>query len=343
MSKSSKFPNIDPSALRDHGTEEQVDAIWQRLEADLATAPVRSRTALWWAPATLVIVFGSGVFVGARWGRTEPPSSATTVAAEPLSRGEEPASAPEPMFAPTANPFAPLEPKPNDPPRSPRRNASMPEPDVTSDAVVESAPPTASLPPAAVQPEWQRLAQQGEYMAARQAVERIGGFDSVIVNAGADQLMILVDIARATGQRGRAMQALRRVVEQFPSDPNAPLAAWTLGTLLERAGDRAGAAKAYAAYRALSPKGDFAEDALARQVEAAVQAGNLESAKKLAEQYEKDFPKGRRLRDIRAQVAKLAGEAAPALDGDGGASKSEDDTPSTESDDESSVSGGATP
>ncbi len=108
-------------------------------------------------------------------------------------------------------------------------------------------------------------------------------------------------------------------------------------------GDRAGAAKAYAAYRALSPKGDFAEDALARQVEAAVQAGNVDSAKKLAEQYEKDFPKGRRLRDIRAQVAKLAGEAAPELDGDGGASKSEDDTPSTESDDESPAPGGAAP
>ncbi|MCA9600085.1 MAG: tetratricopeptide repeat protein [Myxococcales bacterium] len=339
MSKPSKLPEIDPTALREHGTEEQVDRIWRQLEADLATEPVRSRTALWWAPATAVILFGSGVFVGARWGRSEPPVAATTVQAE--APREEPASGPELPFAPVLDPLAPEEPKQSQPRRMPRHNASMPEPEDSSSAVMESSPPTASLPPAAVQPEWQRLAQQGEYLAARQAVERIGGFDAAIANASADQLMILVDVARATGQRGRAVQALRRVVDQFPGDPNAPLAAWTLGTILERAGDRAGAAKAYAAYRALSPKGDFAEDALARQVEAAVQAGNLESARKLAQQYEKDFPKGRRLRDIRAQVAKLAGEAAPETEGDGGAARSEDETPSTESEDEAPASGGA--
>lgn len=104
MSKPSKLPEIDPTALREHGTEEQVDRIWRQLEADLATEPVRSRTALWWAPATAVILFGSGVFVGARWGRSEPPVAATTVQAE--APREEPASGPELPFAPVLDPRA---------------------------------------------------------------------------------------------------------------------------------------------------------------------------------------------------------------------------------------------
>ena len=41
------------------------------------------------------------------------------------------------------------------------------------------------------------------------------------------------------------MRALRRVLEAYVSAPEAPIAAWTLGNLLEQSGDRAGAADAY--------------------------------------------------------------------------------------------------
>jgi TolA-binding protein len=86
-----------------------------------------------------------------------------------------------------------------------------------------------------------------------------------------------------------------------------------LGNELVKAGDPNRAAQAFAMYRALSPQGDFAQDALARQFEVAADQGNLEDARKLAEQYERDFPEGTRRDDIRARLEELtqAASAAP--------------------------------
>ena len=124
----------------------------------------------------------------------------------------------------------------------------------------------------------------------------------MLAKASADELMVLVDVARATGNRGRAIQALQRVTESFVSDPNAPIAAMTLGRMLMQAGDRKGASEAFSLYRRLSPEGDFAEDALASDIQAAVEEGNWERAQTLAKQYETDFPDGRHLEQIREQL-----------------------------------------
>jgi hypothetical protein len=64
-------------------------------------------------------------------------------------------------------------------------------------------------------------------------------------------------------------------------------------------------------YRALSPDGDFAEDALARQIRAAVETGDAELARRLAREYEQGFANGRRAEEIRRQLARLN---APSLD-----------------------------
>jgi hypothetical protein len=79
--------------------------------------------------------------------------------------------------------------------------------------------------------------------------------------------------------------------------------------LLEQAGDRSGAAAAYATYRRLSPTGDFAEDAAARQVDAALSQGNLELGNRAMEEYAQNFPKGRRLAELRKRLNALG--AAP--------------------------------
>jgi len=104
------------------------------------------------------------------------------------------------------------------------------------------------------------------------------------------------------------------VVENFRCAPEAPLAAWTLANLLDQAGDEAGAASAYALYRRLSPGGDFAEDALAREVDSALTLGNLELSARLIAQYENEFPNGRSLEEFRAELARRS-ERAPAVDG----------------------------
>jgi TolA-binding protein len=324
--KRKHLPEVPTESLRDHGTPERIDRIWRRLENDLSTNPSRPRAVLWWAPAAVLIVFGSGVVVGARWGRSDalPPA---TVQAEPRGPSEEPASGfeqPEPV-APAPQQKRDQE-KQRRVPLSPIETpevAPLPE-------IVEPMTPLTSAVSVPATPEWTVLAEKGLFKEARAAIERSGGFDAAIASASAEQLMTLADLARDAGQSQRAIAALRRVVEHFATDPNAPLAAYTLGTLLERSGDKAGASRAFEAYRRLSPKGDFAEDALARQVEVAIEQGNVELARQLADQYAKDFPKGRRLSEIRAQIAKLTGEPAQPKASPSSAPRTEDESPSEE-------------
>ena len=127
-----------------------------------------------------------------------------------------------------------------------------------------------------------------------------------MAHASPSELMSLVDIARASGERGQAISALRQVLAHAEA-PEAPLAAWTLGNLLEQAGDQPGAAQAFALYRRLSPAGDFAEDAAARQVDVALREGNLELVTQLVEDYARDFPHGRRLSEFRRAERALSG------------------------------------
>lgn len=168
-----------------------------------------------------------------------------------------------------------------------------------------------TLPAApAVLAEWRKLADEGDYQGALSALEAVGGFEGPLGSASAEELMSLVDVARATGHRDRAIVVLRRIVSMHGADPNAPVAAWMLGNELAKVGDRGGAEQAFALYRALSPGGDFAEDALARQVDFAAEAGNVENARKLASQYLREFPDGPRRGEFQAQIDAWAEDQA---------------------------------
>jgi len=169
------------------------------------------------------------------------------------------------------------------------------EPEPVASEVVEPVPE-------AVPPEWYRLWDEDEYQKAREAIERQGGFEAALEQASADQAMAMVDLARFSHETALAIEALRRVVDRYPSDPNAPIAALTLGNLLDHAGDTRGAAEAFQAYRALSPEGDFAEDALARQIEAALEQRDPVRARELMTQYEQEFPNGSRIEELRAEL-----------------------------------------
>jgi TolA-binding protein len=208
---------------------------------------------------------------------------------------------------------------------------------VAAEQQEEPAPPADEKPPAAAAaPGWQVLAGQLDYEAARKALDGEGGFEAALAQAAPEQLMILHDIARATGDRAQALRALQRVVERFPDDPNAPIAAWSLGNLLEASGNRAGAALAYSRYRSLSPQGDFAEDALARQVQVAVEQGDLPQARRLAAQYEQDFPNGRHIDELQALLEQLA-DAGP--DAVAPSPESQDDSASPSAEDLAPIKG----
>lgn len=305
-----ELSKVPESALADYYGDERLDRVWRRLEPELAPVPPRARAGALYLPAIGLSLFVLGVVVG-RVGR--PPEPSPSVLAEPPVVVE---SSPRVSGAPASGPHGERNelPAPQNRARpSAPRVSSAPSPAVSLElqpAAVEAAPPASASP--AGPPEWQSLAELGDLAAARASLERQGGFEAAIAGASAESLMTLVDVARATGSRDYAISALRRLLSGHADAPEAPLAAWTLGNLLEQSGDRAGAAEAFALYRRLSPEGDFAEDAAARQVESALSEGALDLARQLVAQYERDFPYGRRVAELREELAKAGAEAGGA-------------------------------
>ncbi len=302
-----KLEDIAATALRDHGSRDRVDRIWRRVASDMDSAGPRRRSTLWWAPAAAAIIFGSGVVVGAKWFRPEAP---------PIVSPERPA----PSEPATAGPVPATAAEERRPERTPgERQRILPRTPIVQEQAPafafdeEPAQPLIETPVVpSGPPEWKLLADSGDFEAAARALDRVGGFHAALDGANSAQLMGLVDIARATGSRDRAVQALRRVLDAYPGTPEAPLAAWTLGNLLEQAGDSAGAKEAFALYRRLSPSGDFAEDVAAREVDAALVRGELELAAQLIDQYAKDYPHGRRLDEFRSELEEQRAAAAGA-------------------------------
>ena len=109
---------------------------------------------------------------------------------------------------------------------------------------------------------------------------------------------------RIPGHAAEAVPYLERVAAQHARDARAPLAAFTLGRIYLFELDRPLEAKnAFALTRKMASGGALAEDALAREVEAAARAGQASEAQKLAQEYLARYPQGRR----RSQVAKVVG------------------------------------
>jgi hypothetical protein len=307
MSEHPQLPEVPARALRDVGTSERLDRVWNRLEQTLAgKAPHLRGSFEWvWAPAAVVIIFLSGFFAGLSWDRTEAPrADITREPVPPIDKsGAEPGRpnhSPDRATRPAEQPNKKL----RNPPRPPVR------------PMTEESPVTGSMPAVVkdpAPPDWQQIwLEDEEAERAAVAIAQRGGFEQVLRQASPEQLMILVSIAQAVGEPQHAMAALRRVVESYPRDPAAPQAAFMLGKELEKAGDRAGAERAFATCRALSPQSEIAEDALARQIEAALEQGERAGARQLVEQYEREFPQGSRLAEFRAALAKKSEESPSA-------------------------------
>lgn len=304
-----ELSELPPSALRDYADDPRIERVWQRLEPELGRPVLPARAGFFLLPAAAALVFSLGVVVG----RQSSPSavSSPSVAAEGARAGQPiqqaaPAHGERPVTATGRAPTVP--------PRATPARAAASGVATLADDVPVIAQPEASpyVVPPTEPPAWQRQADLGDFSAARATLERAGGFGSAISTASPDQLMTLVDVARSTGEREHAVRALRRLLDSFAGAPEAPLAAWTLGNLLEQGGDRLGSANAYALYRRLSPTGDFAEDAAAREVDVALSEGNHELATQLVEQYQRDFPNGHRLAELREDLKKFSQERSDA-------------------------------
>ncbi len=307
-----ELSRLSKASLRDYSGDARLERVWRRLDRGLPPPKPQVRARLLWVPAFGIALFAAGVWVG-RHGAPSvdvpPQLLAETPAASEPSRAATGTVAPGVAEEPSIAAPQPSAGRPRAAARSGSSSAlAGPVDHVSGSSYGE--PQVAHVQAPSEPPEWQRRADAGDFSGALAALTRSGGWEAALASASPEQLMTLVDVARASGERELAVRALRRLLDVFPGAPEAPVAAWTLGNLLDQGGDNEGSADAYALYRRLSPAGDFAEDAAARQVDAALSQKDLESAASLLDQYAKDFPNGRRLGELREELAKLTQELA---------------------------------
>lgn len=148
---------------------------------------------------------------------------------------------------------------------------------------------------------WKSLAQSGRYEEAfvelDRSVRHFGGASAI---DGAEALLLAADTARLSGHPSQAVPHLRELVRRYPHDPRASLGAFTLGVvLLDELGRPRDAGPAFALCRKLAPRGDLVEDAWAREVESLFRSGDGGNARRMAEQYLKLYPSGRRAPFVR--------------------------------------------
>ena len=143
-------------------------------------------------------------------------------------------------------------------------------------------------------PAWRPLAEKGRYDEAHTALKRAG---SGAVRDETADLLLAADAARLSGYPAEAVLYLERVVRAHDADPRAGLASFTLGrVLLDELGRPREAIDAFA--RARAAGGPLAEDALAREVEAASRAGDVSKSRELARVYQQLYPSGRRAKAV---------------------------------------------
>jgi transmembrane sensor len=162
-------------------------------------------------------------------------------------------------------------------------------PPLEAEAVaVDSLPQVAALPSDGGEAGWRELAQRGEYASAYSVLRRTKS-----PLRGAEELMLAADVARLSGNAAQAVPHLQAVMQRFPSDPRAPVAAFTLGRVyLDNLGQPAEAAAAFRRTRSSWPRGPLAQDAWAREVAAWRRAGHMTEAAQTARQYLERHPKG---------------------------------------------------
>jgi transmembrane sensor len=169
---------------------------------------------------------------------------------------------------------------------------------------VEQAAPAAAPQRAPVSASWRELAHAGRH---DQAFAALGapGVRRETQRLGVADLLALADVARLSGHPKEAVAPLERILRDFSSDPQAPLAAFALGRLELDSLSRPARA-AVALHRALSlgvPR-SLEEDVRARLVEASERAGDNEAAVAAAREYLLRLPAGRHRAEMEARLTR---------------------------------------
>jgi TolA-binding protein len=139
---------------------------------------------------------------------------------------------------------------------------------------------------------WQALARASRFREAFD-LARDNGFDGELDRASVQDLLLLGDAARLSGNAPYAIRAYQRARSRAPGTPWAANAAFALGRVyfdqLDSFGD---AARWFATYSSEAPSGPLAREALGRRMEALSRGGDRSGAARVAEQYLRQYPSG---------------------------------------------------
>ena len=163
-------------------------------------------------------------------------------------------------------------------------------------AAAAGAPAPRGQPPTQV---YRARVDRRDYRGAYAVLARNPGLAGDTVH----DLLVAADVSRLSDHPAEAVPYLQRVLRDHPRDERAPLAAFTLGRTLSGLGRTREAMTTFGRVHSDWPRSPLAEDALVRQAEAASEIGDAAAARRLAAQYDRDHPNGRR----RAEVRRYAG------------------------------------
>jgi transmembrane sensor len=145
---------------------------------------------------------------------------------------------------------------------------------------------------------WRDLAQRGRHGEAFSALGT-EGLRRESKHLGVNDLFALADVARLSGHPADAVVPLERILTDFANDARAPLAAFALGRLeLDSLGQAQAAASAFRKAMALGIPSGLREDVRARLVEAYARSGDADAARRAADAYLAEFPRGRHVQSI---------------------------------------------
>ncbi|HEX9294707.1 MAG TPA: FecR domain-containing protein [Polyangiaceae bacterium] len=185
-------------------------------------------------------------------------------------------------------------------------------PAASEPAVIPNAPEAAPVSAPAVAPlnlrvgarheSWQDWLARGDYEAVV-AGANARGIDVCLSGCSALDLRSLADAARYTTRSDLAEKALHALRQRFSGTGHSAWAAFLLGRISESRAQTASAQRWFDTYLAEAPEGDFAAEALAGKMRAVATVSGAASAKPLAIEYLRRYPKGVHVKTAR----KIAG------------------------------------
>ncbi|NUO52653.1 MAG: hypothetical protein HOV80_27720 [Polyangiaceae bacterium] len=166
-------------------------------------------------------------------------------------------------------------------------------------------------PPVEQTPTWMTLYNQDKFTEAMRALEERGGIAQAIASSqSASEIMSLGEVALFNKKNDLWITSRRRVADEFPSDPNASIAAVQLADTLDRMGQRDLAAK----YRAQAMQSSrLFETVLCKQLVNAPKdtAEERRKAAAIATDYLSRFPTGTCTEDAKGVIEDSKADPEP--------------------------------